>query len=174
LLAGYGVLDGVVLPVQRGGKASNAGDLRQLVGSAEAAVAKLVALGVADPKRIAVGGQSRTAFLIADLLAHSDLFRAGIVRSGATDGTFTPVGVEDEGQSYAKLTAPLLLIHGMADDSSGTFLNELERLYSVLKDQGAKARLVLIPGEPHGYAARESVWEVLFEMVAWLERYLGR
>ncbi|HEV8150584.1 MAG TPA: prolyl oligopeptidase family serine peptidase, partial [Gemmatimonadales bacterium] len=107
----------------------------------------------------------------ASVLAHSDRFRAGIVRSGASDGLRFG-GLESEGMSDAKLKAPLLLIQATADDSSGTFPSELERLYFALKDQGVTLRLVVIPGERHGYAARESAWEVMYEMVGWLERYL--
>jgi dipeptidyl aminopeptidase/acylaminoacyl peptidase len=189
LLAGYGVLDGPTMPiVALGGKEPNDSYVEQLVASAEAALEKVVALGVADPKRIGIGGHSYGAFMTANLLAHSDLFRAGIARSGAYNRTLTPFGFQNEERSYweaeqvynrmspfnyaDKINEPLLLIHGMADDNSGTFPLQSERLYAALKGQGAKARLVMLPAEAHGYRARESVGHTLYEMVSWLDRYV--
>jgi dipeptidyl aminopeptidase/acylaminoacyl peptidase len=189
LLAGYGVLDGPTMPiVAMGGKEPNDSYVEQLVASAEAAVEKVVAMGVADPKRIGIGGHSYGAFMTANLLAHSDLFRAGIARSGAYNRTLTPFGFQNEERSYweaeavynrmspfnyaDKINEPLLLIHGMADDNSGTFPIQSERLYAALKGQGAKARLVMLPAEAHGYRARESVGHTLYEMVSWLDRYV--
>ncbi len=189
LLAGYGVLDGPTMPiVAMGGKEPNDSYVEQLVASAEAAVAKIVELGVADPKRLGVGGHSYGAFMTANLLAHSDLFRAGIARSGAYNRTLTPFGFQNEDRSYweaeevyhrmspfdyaDKINEPLLLIHGMADDNSGTFPIQSERLYAALKGHGAKTRLVMLPAEAHGYRARESVGHTLYEMVSWMDRYV--
>ena len=189
LLAGYGVLDGPSMPiVAMGGKEPNDSYVEQLVASAEAAVEKVVALGVADPKRIGIGGHSYGAFMTANLLAHCDLFRAGIARSGAYNRTLTPFGFQNEERSYweagavynrmspfnyaDKIKEPLLLIHGLADDNSGTFPLQSERLYAALKGNGAKVRLVMLPAEAHGYRARESVGHVLFEMVAWMDKYV--
>ena len=77
--------------------------------------------------------------------------------------------------NYAdKIKEPLLLIHGMADDNSGTFPIQSERLYAALKGNGAKVRLVLLPAEAHGYRARESVGHTLYEMVSWMDRYVKR
>lgn len=191
LLAGYGVLDGPTMPiVSVGGKEPNDHYVEQLVASAEAAVEKVVALGLADSKRIGVGGHSYGAFMTANLLAHSDLFRAGIARSGAYNRTLTPFGFQSEDRSYweaedvynrmspfnyaDKIKEPLLLIHGMADDNSGTFPIQSERLYAALKGNGAKVRLVLLPAEAHGYRARESVGHTLYEMVSWMDRYVKR
>jgi len=189
LLAGYGVLDGPTMPiVAMGGREPNDSYIEQLVASAEAAVEKVVALGVADPKRIAIGGHSYGAFMTANLLAHSDLFRAGIARSGAYNRTLTPFGFQNEERSYweagatynrmspfnyaDKIKEPLLLIHGMADDNSGTFPIQSERLFAALKGNGAKVRLVMLPAEAHSYRARESVAHVLYEMVAWMDKYV--
>lgn len=189
LLAGYGVLDGPTMPiVAKPGKEPNDTYVEQLVASAEAAVKKVAALGVADPTRIAIGGHSYGAFMAVNILAHSDLFRAGIARSGAYNRTLTPFGFQNEERTYwqaeevynrmspfnyaDKITEPLLLIHGMADDNSGTFPIQSERLYAALKGQGAVVRLVMLPAEAHGYRARESVGHTLWEMVAWMERWV--
>jgi dipeptidyl aminopeptidase/acylaminoacyl peptidase len=142
---------------------------------------------VADPARIAVGGHSYGAFMTANLLAHSDLFCAGVARSGAYNRTLTPFGFQAEERTlweapevYARMSpfmhahqvkSPLLLIHGEADDNSGTFPIQTERFYSALKGHGATARLVLLPLESHGYRARESVLHLLWETTEWLDRY---
>ena len=158
--------------------------------SARAAVDELVRRGVSDRERIAVGGHSYGAFMTANLLAHTDLFCAGIARSGAYNRTLTPFGFQMEERTYwdapevytamspfahaDKIQAPLLLIHGEADNNPGTFPLQSERLYNALSGHGATVRLVILPHESHGYRARESVLHMLWEMTEWLERYVRR
>jgi dipeptidyl aminopeptidase/acylaminoacyl peptidase len=145
-------------------------------------------MGVTDPQRVGVGGHSYGAFMTANLLAHCDLFRAGIARSGAYNRTLTPFGFQSErrtlweaSETYLKMSpfmfadkikAPILLIHGEADDNSGTFPIQSDRMYQALRGTGGKVRLVMLPFEAHGYAARESVEHTLYEMLAWFDRYV--
>jgi dipeptidyl aminopeptidase/acylaminoacyl peptidase len=190
LAAGYAVLDGPAMPIVGEGEAEpNDTYVEQLVADARAAVEAAAARGVADPERVAVGGHSYGAFMTVNLLAHSDLFRAGIARSGAYNRTLTPFGFQAEDrtlweapQVYLAMSpylradhikAPLLLIHGEADNNAGTYPMQSERLFDALKGLGATARLVLLPHESHGYRARESVLHTLWESLTWLERYLG-
>ncbi|HYN79901.1 MAG TPA: prolyl oligopeptidase family serine peptidase [Gemmatimonadaceae bacterium] len=185
----YGVLDNPTMPiVGEGDKEPNDSYVTQLVASAKAAVDKVVGMGVADRNRIAVGGHSYGAFMTANLLAHSSLFRAGIARSGAYNRTLTPFGFQAEDRNYWKardvymtmspfnyadsLSAPILLIHGMADDNQGTFPVQSERFFAALKGNGKKARLVMLPAEPHGYRARQSLGHTLWEMTQWLDKYV--
>ncbi|PYQ15335.1 MAG: S9 family peptidase [Acidobacteria bacterium] len=189
LTQGYGVLDGPAMPiVGEGDQEPNDTYVEQLVADAQAAVEKVAAMGVADRDRIAIGGHSYGAFMAANLLAHSNLFRAGIARSGAYNRTLTPFGFQAEERpfwkaretymkmspfTYAdKIDEPILLIHGMADDNSGTFPIQSERLFAALKGNGATARLVLLPAEAHSYRARESVGHTLWEMIRWLDTYV--
>ena len=189
LTQGYAVLDGFAAPIiGAGGAEPNDTYIPQLVADAKAAVDAVVALGVADRDRIAVGGHSYGAFMTANLLAHSDLFRAGIARSGAYNRTLTPFGFQAEQRSYwqapavydamspfafaPQIKAPILLIHGEADDNSGTFPIQSERMYAALKGAGATVRYVTLPNEPHGYRGRESTLHVQWEMVDWLNRYV--
>jgi dipeptidyl aminopeptidase/acylaminoacyl peptidase len=191
LLAGYAVLDDPAMPiVAEKGKKPNDRYREQLVANARAAVDELVRRGVADPARIAVGGHSYGAFMTANLLAHTDLFAAGIARSGAYNRTLTPFGFQSEQRSFwqvpevygamspfnfaHRIKAPLLLIHGAVDDNSGTFPLQSERFYAALQGQGAVARLALLPHEAHGYRARESLLHVLWEMETWLDRHVKR
>ncbi len=191
LLAGYAVLDDPAMPiVAEKGKKPNDRYREQLVANARAAVDELVRRGVADPARIAVGGHSYGAFMTANLLAHTDLFAAGIARSGAYNRTLTPFGFQSEQRSFwqvpevygamspfnfaHRIKAPLLLIHGAADDNSGTFPLQSERFYAALQGQGAVARLALLPHESHSYRARESLLHLLWEMETWLETHVKR
>ncbi|HXG69337.1 MAG TPA: prolyl oligopeptidase family serine peptidase [Gemmatimonadaceae bacterium] len=191
LTQGYGVLDGPTMPIiGEGDRDPNDSYIVQLVSSARAAVDKVVEMGVADRNRIAVGGHSYGAFMTANLLAHTNIFRAGIARSGAYNRMLTPFGFQAEERPYWKardiytamspfsfadsIKTPLLLIHGMADDNSGTFPVQTERFYSALKGNGATVRYVQLPAEAHGYRARESVGHTLWEMVTWLDKYLAR
>ena len=194
VLRGYAVMDQTEMPIVGvGDEEPNDTYVKQLVQNAEAAVNKVVSLGVGDRSRIGVGGHSYGAFMTANLLAHSDLFKAGIARSGAYNRTLTPFGFQREQRTYweapdvynamspfmnaNKINEPILLIHGEADNNSGTFPIQSERLYSAIKGNGGNARLVMLPFESHGYAAKESVLHTLFEMDNWLEnnvKYPGR
>src|SRR5438874_4035010 len=173
LLSGYAILDNPTMPIVGPGETANDHYVDQLVASAQAAVDKVVDMGVADRDRIGVGGHSYGAFMTANLLAHSKLFRAGIARSGAYNRTLTPFGFQNEERSYwdarniymtmspfnyaDSVSAPILLIHGEADDNTGTFPEQSQRFFAALKGNGKKARLVMLPAEPHGYRARESI-----------------
>ncbi|HEX8390733.1 MAG TPA: prolyl oligopeptidase family serine peptidase [Longimicrobium sp.] len=189
LLAGYAILDNPTMPIVGEGQTEpNDTYVEQLVASAKAAVDKVVEMGVADRDKIAVGGHSYGAFMTANLLAHSDLFRAGIARSGAYNRTLTPFGFQAEQRTYWEATdtytrmspftyanrinEPILLIHGANDDNSGTFPIQSERFYAALKGQGATVRYVVLPLEAHGYRARESTMHTLAEMINWLDRYV--
>jgi dipeptidyl aminopeptidase/acylaminoacyl peptidase len=189
LVHGFAVLDNPSMPiVGEGDREPNDTYIEQLVASAKAAVDEVVRRGVADRERIAIGGHSYGAFMTANLLAHSDLFRAGIARSGAYNRTLTPFGFQAEErtlwqapETYAqmspfmhahKVIEPILLIHGEADNNPGTFPVQSERFYSALKGHGATTRLVMLPLESHGYQGRESVMHMLWEMTSWLDRYV--
>ena len=189
LTQGYGVLDGPTMPIVGEGSAEpNDSYVQQLTSSAQAAVDEIVKRGVADRDRIAVGGHSYGAFMTANLLAHTRIFRAGIARSGAYNRTLTPFGFQQEERPYWQareiyttmspftyadsVKTPILLIHGMNDDNSGTFPVQSERFYAALKGNGATVRYVQLPGEAHGYLARESVGHTLFEMVSWLDKHV--
>ena len=189
LTQGYAVLDDPSMPiVGANGAEPNDTYIEQLSASAQAAVDAVVGMGVADRDRIAVGGHSYGAFMTANLLAHTDLFRTGIARSGAYNRTLTPFGFQAEQRSYWEATdtytemspftyanrvnEPILLIHGEADDNSGTFPVQSERFYAALKGNGAQVRYVVLPLEAHGYRARESVGHTLWEMTRWLDTYV--
>ncbi len=185
---GYAVLDNAEMPVVGSPETVNDTFVQQIVSNAEAAIRKLDEIGVGDPKRVGVGGHSYGAFMTANLLAHCDLFAAGIARSGAYNRTLTPFGFQSERRTLwealdtyikmspfmfaNKINEPILLIHGMADNNSGTFPIQSERLFAALKGFGATARFVYLPYESHGYAARESVLHVLAEMFEWFDKYV--
>jgi dipeptidyl aminopeptidase/acylaminoacyl peptidase len=186
---GFAVLMDATMPVVGDPETMNDTFVEQIVGAAKAAVDALDEKGLIDRERVLVGGHSYGAFMTAHLLAHSDLFAAGIARSGAYNRTLTPFGFQSERRSfweapeiYIKLSpftyadrikAPLLLIHGQNDNNSGTFPIQSERFFQALQANGATARLVLLPHESHAYRARESVLHVLAEMFDWAERYAG-
>ena len=188
---GYAVLDGATMPiVSQNGAEPNDTYVEQLVASAEAAVDEMVQRGVAERGRIGVGGHSYGAFMTANLLSHSQAFAAGIARSGAYNRTLTPFGFQNEERTYWEapdvyyemspfmhadlVNAPLLLIHGEADNNSGTFPIQSERYYAALKGLGKTTRLVLLPYESHGYTARQSILHMLWEMESWLDSYVKK
>ncbi|MCU0352277.1 MAG: prolyl oligopeptidase family serine peptidase [Cytophagales bacterium] len=186
---GYAVLDNASIPiVGEGDKEPNDTYVEQLVVSAKAAIDEGVRLGVVDVNRVGVGGHSYGAFMTANLLSYSSLFRGGIARSGAYNRTLTPFGFQNEQRTYwqapqvyntmspfmnaDKMKTPLLLIHGEADNNTGTFPIQSERYYNALKGFGATTRLVFLPYESHGYTAKESLLHMLWEMNNWLDKYV--
>jgi len=186
---GYVVLDDASFPIIGEGENQPNDSFRtQLVANAKAAINAVDKLGYIDRNRIAVGGHSYGAFMVANLLSHSDLFAAGIARSGAYNRTLTPFGFQSEERSYweapntyytmspfmhaDKMKTPLLLIHGEDDNNSGTYPMQSERYFNALKGLGATVRLVMLPKESHGYRSKESILHVLWEQDKWLEKYL--
>ena len=145
-------------------------------------------MGVIDPNRVGVGGHSYGAFMTANLLAHSNLFKAGIARSGAYNRTLTPFGFQSERRTLweardiymgmspfmaaDKIKTPILFTHGEADNNQGTFPIQSERMYQAVRGNGGTARLVMLPHESHAYSARESIEHVLFEMISWFDKYV--
>jgi dipeptidyl aminopeptidase/acylaminoacyl peptidase len=190
VLGGYAILENAAMPVIGDPETVNNTYLEQIVMDAKAAIAKATEMGVTDPQRVAVGGHSYGAFMTGNLLAHSTLFRAGIAESGAYNRTLTPFGFQSERRTlweapdlYIKMSplmsantikAPLLLIHGEADDNTGTFPINSERLYQAVRGNGGTVRLVMLPFEAHGYAATETLEHVLWEELRWLDLNLGR
>ena len=186
---GYVVLDDASFPIiGEGEEEPNDSFRQQLVANGKAAIDAVDEMGYIDRNRVAVGGHSYGAFMTANLLSHSNLFAAGIARSGAYNRTLTPFGFQSEERSYweapevynnmspfmhaDKMKTPLLLIHGEADNNSGTYPMQSERYFNALKGLGATARLVILPKESHGYSAKESVLHVLWEQDQWLETYV--
>ncbi|WP_105201608.1 S9 family peptidase [Pseudoalteromonas sp. T1lg10] len=189
LAKGIAVFDDPKMPIVGvDGKEPNDTFRKQLVASAQAAVDVLVEKGVADKDKIAIAGHSYGAFMVANLLAHSDLFKAGIARSGAYNRTLTPFGFQGEERNFwegqavyanmspffhaEKINEPMLMIHGKEDPNSGTFPMQSERMYAAMKGLGKDARLVMLPYEAHGYRARKSLLHVLWEQEQWLDKYL--
>ncbi len=186
---GYVVLDKASFPiVGEGKKEPNDSFIKQLVANGKAAIDAVDKLGYIDRNKVAVGGHSYGAFMTANLLTHSDLFAAGIARSGAYNRTLTPFGFQSEERNYweapeiyyqmspfmhaDKMKTPLLLIHGEADNNSGTYPMQSRRYFNALKGLGATARLVILPKESHGYSAKESILHLLWEQDQWLEKYV--
>ncbi len=188
LMEGYAILDNATMPVVGTPELVNNTYVEQIVMSAKAAIDKATEMGVTDPDRVGVGGHSYGAFMTANLLAHSDLFRAGIARSGAYNRTLTPFGFQSERRTIweapelylkvspfmfaQKINEPMLMIHGEADDNTGTFPIQSERMYQAMKGNGSTVRLVMLPHEAHGYAGRESIEHVLYEMIGWFDKYV--
>jgi dipeptidyl aminopeptidase/acylaminoacyl peptidase len=187
-MKGYAVLDNASFPIiGEGDSEPNDTFIPQLVANGQAAIDKMVNDGIVDPKRVAVGGHSYGAFMTANLMAHCDLFACGIARSGAYNRSLTPFGFQQEERLFweakdlymemspfywaEKINEPLLMIHGDADNNPGTFTLQSERLFAAIKGLGGTARLVLLPHESHGYAAKENVLHMLWEQDEWLKKY---
>jgi dipeptidyl aminopeptidase/acylaminoacyl peptidase len=188
LLAGYAIIDRAAFPIIGDPKKAYDTYLDQLVADAKAAVDEAVRLGVADPDRIGVTGHSHGALMTVNLVAHSDLFRAGVATSGSYNKTLTPFGFQNERRSvweapdvYVKVSpffsadkikTPLLIMHGAEDANPGTTPLQSSKLYEAIRGNGGTTRLVLLPHEPHWYTALESNEQEVYEMLHWFDKYV--
>ncbi|MFT0174862.1 alpha/beta hydrolase family protein [Paraburkholderia mimosarum] len=188
LLAGYAIIDNASFPIVGDPKRAYDTYTEQLVANAQAAVDEAVRLGVADPDRVGVTGHSHGALMTANLLVHSNLFRAGVATSGAYNKTLTPCGFQNERRTvwqaqdiylktspffYAdRLKTPLLIVHGADDANPGTTPQQASLLYEAIRSNGGITRLVVLPHEPHWYSARESNEQLVYELLGWFDRYL--
>jgi len=188
LLDGYAVLENVAMPVVGTIDVVNNTYVEQIVADSKAAIDKAAEMGVIDPNRVGVGGHSYGAFMTANLLAHCNLFRAGIAESGAYNRTLTPFGFQSERRSFweaqdtylrmspfmfaDKIKTPILLVHGEADDNTGTFPIQTERMYAAIRGNGGTVRLVFLPNEAHGYRAKETIEHLLWEKFSWFDKYV--
>lgn len=184
---GWAVLMDAAMPVVGDTHTMNDTFVEQVVASATAAIDTLDAQGLIDRRRVVAGGHSYGAFMVATLLAHSNLLAAGIARNGAYNRSLTPFGFQQERRTYweapetyhrvspfshaHRIKAPLLLIHGEMDGNAGTHPMQSERLYAAVAGNGGTTRLVMLPCEGHAYRARESILHALAEMLAWARRW---
>jgi dipeptidyl aminopeptidase/acylaminoacyl peptidase len=188
LLAGYAIIDNAAFPIVGDPKKAYDTYLEQLTADAKAAVDEAVRLGVADPERIGVTGHSHGALMTANLVAHSELFRAGVATSGSYNKTLTPFGFQNERRSVwqaedvylkaspffsaDKLKTPLLIVHGADDANPGTTPLQATKLYEAIRGNGGTTRLVMLPHEPHWYTAMESNEQLIYEMLRWFDKYV--
>jgi dipeptidyl aminopeptidase/acylaminoacyl peptidase len=188
VMHGYALLDNAAMPIIGDAETVNNTYVDQLLMDAQAAVDKAVEMGVADRSRIGVFGHSYGAFMTANLLAHSNLFRAAVAESGAYNRTLTPFGFQSERRTFweapdvyekmspfwfaDKIKTPLLMIHGEADDNTGTYPIQSERMYAAIRGNGGTVRLVMLPAEAHGYRGKESMEHVLYEELNWFDKFL--
>jgi dipeptidyl aminopeptidase/acylaminoacyl peptidase len=188
VLKGYAVLDNTAMPVVGDPDTVNNTYIEQITADAKAAIDKASSMGVTDPDRVGVGGHSYGSFMTSNLLAHTDLFRAGIAESGAHNRTLTPFGFQSERRTLwqtpevylnmspfmhaDKIKAPILLIHGEVDDNAGTFPIQSDRMYQAIRGNGGTVRLVFLPAEAHGYRAKETIEHVLWEELTWFDKYV--
>src|SRR5260370_1464612 len=170
VLRGYAVLSAATMPVIGDPETMNDTFIEQVTAAARAHVQALDDMGLIDRTRVVVGGHSYGGFMTANLLAHTDLFAAGIARSGAYNRTLTPFGFQTERRSFweataiydqvspfryaNQITAPILLIHGAEDSNSGTFPIQSERLYQAIQGNGGAGRVGPPPPERHRPLAR--------------------
>jgi dipeptidyl aminopeptidase/acylaminoacyl peptidase len=187
---GYAVLNNAEMPIVATSKDKKPNDdfIQQLTMNAEAAINILDSMGVGDKNRVAVGGHSYGAFMTANLLAHTNLFKAGIARSGAYNRSLTPFGFQNEDRTYwqdmqlysdmspfnyaDKIKTPILLVHGEMDDNTGTYPIQSERMFNAIKGNGGTVKYVSLPYEAHGYRGRENILHMLNEQFTWLEKYV--
>jgi dipeptidyl aminopeptidase/acylaminoacyl peptidase len=188
VLKGYAVLDNAAMPVVGDPDTVNNTYIEQITADAKAAIDQAASMGVTDPDRVGVGGHSYGSFMTSNLLAHTDLFRAGIAESGAHNRTLTPFGSQSERRTlwevpevYLKMSpfmnadkikTPILLIHGEVDDNAGTFPIQSDRMYQAIRGNGGTVRLVFLPAEAHGYRAKETIEHVLWEELTWFDKYV--
>jgi dipeptidyl aminopeptidase/acylaminoacyl peptidase len=159
----------------------------------QAGVDQVIAMGVADPNRLAVMGWSYGGFMTSWTITQTQRFKAAAVGAGVTNlwsftGTadipgFLPdyFGGEPWQQfetfqkhspiTYVKnVTTPTLILHGEADvrvpPSQGY------EYYHALKRQGVTTKMVVYPRQPHGPAEPKFVLDIMQRHLDWVDKYV--
>ncbi|MCK9225442.1 MAG: prolyl oligopeptidase family serine peptidase [Candidatus Muirbacterium halophilum] len=188
LLQGIAVFKDAQFPIVGDPKTMNDTFVSQLKMNAQAAIDALKNTNSIDTEKMACIGHSYGAFMVANLLIHTDLFVTGIAQSGAYNRTLTPFGFQSERRTFweapsiymevspfahaDKINEPILIIHGEQDNNPGTYPLQSERLFSAIKGNGGQVRYLVLPYESHGYRASESILHLLWERYNWVEKYL--
>lgn len=189
--SGYIVVDDCDMPILGTESGCKISFIDQLKLNAEAIVSELKRrnlIGELENSNIAIGGHSFGAFMVANLLTHTKIFKTGIARSGAYNRTLTPFGFQFEDRNFwkaselyleispfihaDKIDTPLLLIHGQSDSNPGTYPIQSERYYEALRGLGKEVKILILPYEDHSYQAKESILHMLNVCDQWLEKYL--
>lgn len=190
LANGYIIVEDCDMPIiKTDGSEPNDTFIPQLKLNAQAIIDYLVENNYSNGNNIAIAGHSYGAFMVANLLTHTNYFTCGIARSGAYNRTLTPFGFQGEDRtlwdipntylemspllSANKINSPILLIHGESDPNPGTYPMQSERYYEALKGLGAEAQLVILPGESHGYLCEESILHSIAVCENFLQKYFN-
>jgi dipeptidyl aminopeptidase/acylaminoacyl peptidase len=185
---GYAVLYNASIPIVGDPQVVNDTFLEQLLAGVSSAIDYLDEREIINPEKVGIIGHSYGAFMVANVLANSDLCQVGVAKSGAYNRTLTPFGFQKERRTFwqakdfylqvspfaraDQINEPLLLIHGDKDPNSGTYPMQTKRLYQAIKGNGGTARMVILPFEEHSYRAKESELHVLSEINEWFDKYL--
>lgn len=189
-LEGIAILDYASFPVvaAKEGAFPNDNYLYQIEQNADAIVDAAFESGVVDTTRMAIMGHSYGAFMVANLLTHTNIFKTGIALSGAYNRSLTPFGFQREYRTYwdiqelyhqispfqhaDKLKHPILLVHGEEDDNAGTDYQQSVNYYVALKGLGKQVRFVSLPYEGHTYQLEESRLHLYWELERWVQEFL--
>jgi len=187
LTQGYAVVEPDI-PIIGKGNSFNDNYVAHLVDSMHAAIRKLDRMGYVDVDRLGHGGHSYGAFATANILARAPFFKAGIAGDGAFNRTLTPMTFQSEKRFLWEATdtilemspffhadhldTPLLMYHGAADNNTGTFLIQSERLMQALTGLGKTAVLYVYPFESHGPRAKETYMDLWARWLEWFDRYV--
>ena len=182
------VLVNAAFPIIGDTETANNTFIEQSIMNARAAIDYLYEEGIIDRDKVVISGHSYGAFMVLNMLAHSDLFAGGIAQNGAYNRTLTPFGFQSERRSlwqardtYINLSpflfanqiqAPLLLIHSTEDTNPGTFPLQSRRLFEALEGLGKTARYVQLPLEGHNYRARETHLHLLWEYQKFFDDFI--
>jgi dipeptidyl aminopeptidase/acylaminoacyl peptidase len=153
----------------------------------------LIERGIADPKRLGIGGWSYGGYLTAWAITQTNRFRAAVVGAGIVNwlsfhGTsylcrwdelhynanpYARGGVYDKFSPInfiENAVTPTLILHGEKDGDVP--VSQGYELHRALKDHGVPTELVIYPREPHGVAETTHVKDLIQRVCAWFERYL--
>lgn len=157
-----------------------------------AAVDGAIAMGVADPDRLGVGGWSYGGILTDHVLVKTNRFKAAT--SGASEVNYLANYGTDHYQKeweaelglpwkntegwmrispffqVEKVTTPTLILCG-ANDVNVPLLNS-EQLYQALRRLGRETELVIYPDQNHGIAKPTYVKDRFERYLAWYDKYL--
>ncbi len=166
------------------------GDYRDVM----AGVDDLVARGIADPEKLAIGGWSYGGYMSEWAITQTTRFKAAVSGAGLSN-LISEYGTE-QGPSYDEwfygvpyepekvagflnsspfvhlknVKTPTLILQGDADsvDPPG----QSQELYRGLKRYGVETELVVYPREPHGFHEEKHLLDRLNRILGWYDKHL--
>jgi dipeptidyl aminopeptidase/acylaminoacyl peptidase len=157
-----------------------------------AGVGDLVTRGIADPKRLGIGGWSYGGYMAEWAVTQTDHFKAAVAGAGMAN-LISEFGTENHsapdewffGTPYEhperflnsspflyikNAKTPTLILEGEADPIDP--LGQSQELYRGLKRYGVATDFVVYPREPHGLEEAAHRVDMQTRMVAWFDKYL--
>jgi dipeptidyl aminopeptidase/acylaminoacyl peptidase len=174
---------------------ANVGDLGGMdFQDIESGVDMLIEKGLADPKRLGIGGWSYGGFMTCWAITQTQRYKAAVMGAGVSnwlsfhgnshlhtwDANHYNASPYADGGPYEKfsaiyyvdrVTTPTLILHGELDRDVPS--EQAYQFYRALRDHGVETELVIYPREGHGVSEKKHVLDIHRRIAEWYKSYLA-